>query len=416
MYSSGMLSLLLALLGLSILTRETSLFLLSLVLLASALMSRLWERYCLVRVEYGRRFSRLRVPFGEDVEMEVELVNRKLLPLSWLEVEDEIPLQLSPTMGRVQPSHKPGRALLTGLYALRPYERIRRRYSLSCLARGEHIFGPVRFRSGDLFGFVDREERLERVESVVVYPRVVPLTELGLPAFHPLGEMRTQSWVFEDVSRLAGAREHRPGDGLRRIHWPASVRTQRLHSKVYEATTNHRLAILLDLATPGSGGFGHGYDPDVQELGITTAASIARWGLDRGYQVGLYTNGIHLGGRGPVAVEAGRNPSQLEQILLALGRLQPVHALGFDLLLSREARRLPYGATLVAVAATLTPPVAAALLGLRRRGFPVVAILTGRDGDGVAPEGILVRRVGPPESWREATVLSPAAADPCRVR
>ncbi|MHB0870771.1 MAG: DUF58 domain-containing protein [Chloroflexota bacterium] len=415
MFSAGMLSILLALLWLSVLTRETSLFLLSLVLLAAAVVSRLWERYCLERVEYRRRFSRRQIPFGEEIEMEIEVVNRKLLPLSWLEVEDEIPQQLPPSRGRVHPTHKPGRALLASLCAFRPYERIRRRYTLSCRARGEHLFGPVRLRSGDLFGFVECERTQELVEGVVVYPRVVPLTQLGLPAHNPLGDLRTQSWIFEDVSRLAGAREHSPGDGLRRIHWPASARTQRLHSKVYEATTSHKLAILLDLATPEAGGFGFGCDPDVQELGITTAASLAQWGLDQGYQVGLYSNGLHRGGRGAVVVEAARGTGQLERILLALGRLQPLHSFGFEMLLSQQAGRLPYGATLVAVMAALTPAVAASLLGLRRRGYPVVVVLTGRHPAGTSLQGIAVRRVGPPEAWREATVLSLAGAGSYRA-
>jgi uncharacterized protein (DUF58 family) len=174
--------------------------------------------------------------------LEVEIVNRKLLPLSWLEVEDEIPQPLSPRKGRIAPSYKPERSLLASLLAMRPYERVRRRYMISCTKRGEHVFGPVRIRSGDLFGFVVWERELPTEEQLIVYPRVLPLERLGLPACQPLGALRTQSWLFEDVSRIAGSREHRPGDGLRRIHWPASVRTQRLQTRLYEPTTSHKLA------------------------------------------------------------------------------------------------------------------------------------------------------------------------------
>ncbi len=406
MFTGEMLSMLAALLGLSLLTRETALFLLTLVLLAAALLSRLWERYCLVGVEYRRRFNRGRVPFGEEVELEVEIVNRKFLPLSWLEAEDELPQQLPPARGRLHPCHKPGRALLAHLCAFRPYERIRRRYTIPCPVRGEHLFGPVRLRSGDLFGFVTCEQILETVDSLVVYPRVVPLSHLGLPARFPLGELRTQSWIFEDLSRLAGARDYRPGDDLRRIHWPASARAQRLQAKVYEATTSHKLAVFLNLATSDDGGWGYGYDPDVQELGITTAASIAQWGLDQGYQVGVYSNGLHRGSTGNVVVEAGRGSGQLERILLALGRLQPLQACGFESLLGQESRRLPYGVTLVVVTAAVTPAVAGALLALRRSGHPVAVILTGRRGVAVSLPGLVVRRVGPPEAWRDVQALS----------
>ncbi len=400
-----MLTTLVGLLALSLLTRETSLFLLSLALLVAALLSRLWERYCLTRVEYRRRFSRSRIPFGEEVQMEIEVVNRKLLPLSWLEVEEELPQGLPAKRGRMRPSFKPGRALLGLLFALRPYERVRRRYSIPCLVRGEHLVGPVRLRSGDLFGFVTVERTMETVDSFVVYPRVVPLTHLGLPARHPLGELRSQSWIFEDVSRIAGARDYRPADGLRRVHWPASAKAQRLQARVYEPTTSHKLMVFLNLATGGELVWEYGYDPDLLELGITTAASISRWGLDQGYQVGLHTNGRHREGRGNVSVEAGRDSVQLERILLALARLEPLQAQRFDSLLAEETRRLPFGVTLVVVTADLTPAVVASLRGLRRHGHAVSVLLTGRQGAGVSPEGITLRRVGPPEAWRDAAVL-----------
>ncbi len=405
MFGPQMLATMAVLLVLSLWTRETSLFLLNLTLLLAALLSRLWERYCLVGVEYRRRFSRRQLSFGEEVHLEIEVVNRKFLPLSWLEAEDELPKALIPKRGRVRPCFKPERMLLTLLTALKPYERVRRRYTIACSVRGEHLIGPVRLRSGDLFGFVSVEQTIDSADSLVVYPRVVPLAELGLPARHPLGELRAQSWIFEDVSRIAGAREHQPADGLRRIHWPASARTQRLQTRVYEATTSHKLVILLNLATSGEAGSEFGYDPDVLELGITTAASVARWGLDQGYQVGLYSNGQHRGSRRNVMVESGRDTGQLERILLALGRLQPLQAGRFEKLLAEEGRHLPYGATLVVVTAALTPEIVEGLVDLRRHGYPVTALFTGREGSG-SLQGIPVRRVGPPEGWKEMAELA----------
>ncbi len=407
MLTAQMVVLLCGLLWLSVVTRGTALFILSLALLVAALLSRLWERYCLERVEYRRRFNHSRAHFGEEIELEVEAVNRKILPLSWLEVEDEIPDALLPTKGRRAPCYKPERSLLVNLFALRPYERVRRRYTVACVARGEHCFGPARIRSGDLFGFVTCERDLDPVDCLVVYPRVVPLAQLGLPASNPLGDIRARSWLFEDVSRIAGARDYRPGDGLRRIHWPASARAQQLQTKMYEATTSHKLAVFLNLETK-EGSYGLGYDPEVLEFSITVAASLAQWGLEQGYQVGVSANGLHRGAPGGVGVEPGRGPEQLEHILLALARLQPVVAQRFDVLLAREARGLPFGTTVVLVTPDISEPTVGAAAALRRSGHAVVAIITGRHGISRPPEGVTVRRVGPPESWREMQVVAPA--------
>lgn len=389
---------------LGLLTRQGPLFLLSLALLLAAGLSKVWERYCLVGLEYRRRFSRRRVSFGEPVELEIEIVNRKILPLAWLEIEDEAPKALPIPRGQLLPSHKAGRAILGNLIALRPFERVRRRYVLPCQTRGEHVFGPVRLRTGDLFGLVSRELDLPESQSLIVYPRVVPLAKLGLPARQPLGDLRSRSWLFEDPSRFIGARELRPGDSSRRIHWGASARSQRLQVKVFEATTSHQIALFLDLNTAGLW-WSLNYDSDALELAICTTASIASWALEQDYQVGLMTNGMHRGHLGRVAVDSSGAPGQLSRVLEALARLEPFATRPFVQVIAAGARRLAYGSTVVVVAAGLDPSVAAELLALRRRGHPVVVVLTeGRRVSG-GLGGIVVRRVGPAAAWRELPVI-----------
>lgn len=407
-------TLLALLLAVSLLTRLTPLFFLALALLVAAALSRLWERYCLTGVEYRRHLSHHHANFGETIDLEIEIVNRKIMPLAWLDIEDEIPRELPPSRGKVYASHKPARALLSSLIALRPYERVRRHHPIPCLARGEHSFGPVRLRSGDLFGIASRETVREETATLVVYPRVVPLSALGLPAQQPLGDLRTQSWLFEDPSRLAGLRDYRPGDSPRRIHWAASAKAQRLEVKVFEPTTSHKLAIFLNLASLAHAWTNLEYDPDALELAITTAASLSAWGLGEGFQVGLATNGMHRLGRFDVGIDSSSDPARLPRILDILGRLQPLVVRQFASTLASGTRRLAYGSTIVAVTSVLTAPTVSELLRLHRRGYPVIVVYTGREQVPADLDGVLVRRVGPPEAWRDLPAIAPVgrARDP----
>ena len=141
----------------SLLSRLTPLFILTLALFLAAALARLWNRYCLTGLEYRRHFSRTRVEFGDTVDLDIEIVNRKLLPLAWVEIDDEFPRQLAPERTDVARSFKPERVIVHRLVALRPFERVRRRYRLHCNFRGEYEFGPVLIRTGDLFGLVARE-------------------------------------------------------------------------------------------------------------------------------------------------------------------------------------------------------------------------------------------------------------------
>jgi len=68
----------------SLITKQVPLFLVSLLFFMAGGIARLWDRYSLYRVEYRRRLSSNRVFFGEEVQMEVEVTNRKPLPLPWL--------------------------------------------------------------------------------------------------------------------------------------------------------------------------------------------------------------------------------------------------------------------------------------------------------------------------------------------
>jgi uncharacterized protein (DUF58 family) len=400
----------LLLLLLSLPLRHGLLFALALILLLSALVAQLWSRRCLDGVEYRRRLGQRRAFFGEEVELVVEIVNRKLLPLAWLEAEDELPTELAPEHTPVGASHSRGRGQLVNLLSLRPYERVRRRYRLVCRARGEHALGPLRLRSGDPFGFHTAEARSTAQEYLLVYPPVLPLERLGLPSRDPFGDRSTRSWLFEDPLRIVGARDYTPSDNPRRIHWPATARAGRLQVKLYQPTTSQRLVLLLNLNTVGPDWWAQGFDPELLELAITTVASLAAWASERGYQVGLSANGAlrRLGGR--VRVPPGRDPDQLGRILEALARALPFASSPLGVLLREETRALPYGSTLAVVTSRLDEAALAALRALGASGHRVVLILIGARTPDAAPRGVTVWRVAPAASWRDLDAIAPLPA------
>jgi hypothetical protein len=60
-------------------------------------------------------------------------------------------------------------------------------------------------------------------DHVLVYPRLIPFKELGIPSFYPAGDERTESRLFPDPTRTVGVRDYRPGDPLKAIHWKAKT-------------------------------------------------------------------------------------------------------------------------------------------------------------------------------------------------
>jgi len=89
----------------SLATHQVPLVLISLLFLLTGSVSRLWNRFCLHRIEYRRRLSHNQVFFGEEIVFEVEITNRKPLPLPWLQVDDELPEQVTLLKGKATIMH-----------------------------------------------------------------------------------------------------------------------------------------------------------------------------------------------------------------------------------------------------------------------------------------------------------------------
>jgi len=178
------------LLILGILFRQPLFVAIGLLLTIILVMIDIWAQYCLRNVSYRRTLSAKHVLFGEEITLSLVVENTKILPLPWLETEDVIPGALDVQDQTIR-SHGVGNvSTLDCLFSLRWYDRVTRRYTLRCNTRGVHTFGPTKLRSGDVFGFVNREAEIPTYQFALVYPLIVPITNFGLPARPPFGARR----------------------------------------------------------------------------------------------------------------------------------------------------------------------------------------------------------------------------------
>ncbi|MBA2678422.1 MAG: DUF58 domain-containing protein, partial [Ktedonobacteraceae bacterium] len=272
----------------SLLLQQPLLFLASLFIGLIGLVPDLWYRQGLRHLLVRQQVNQRHHFFGEEVVLSVVIENQKLLPLPWLDVENKITPPLALLSKRVRHLQKTEQDTLMSTWLLWSFQRVTRRYHMRCDTRGLHIFGPIKLRCSDPFGWLETDITLPAGEVLLVYPLIAPLETLGLSSIHPFGEHASRQRLLEDPLRVAGVRDYLPGDDPRRIHWKASAHAGVLRSKVYEPSSMRRMLLLLD-AWNYSDEF-KGIDSEVQELTITTAASLAVWALEESYQVGLLAN------------------------------------------------------------------------------------------------------------------------------
>lgn len=164
------------------------------------------------------------------------------------------------------------------------------------LARGEQHLGPTTLYTEDPLGVVEAETVVADRTSVLVYPRVDPVTPNGALA----GLARRVDAPERDA--FDGLREYVPGDPLRNVHWASSAKRQPGDMLVTEFAAGDDGGVTL----AAGGAPGH-----ADEM-AAAAASLAVYMLDAGLTVGVVTPAGRL--------REGRGDGQRDRILDLLAR------------------------------------------------------------------------------------------------
>ena len=363
-----------------------------LVIIVLGWVGRYWSRHLFDRVTLHRKPAETRVFIGEKVPLTVELTNRKPLPLPWYEWRLALSEHLSVENEHLAAAAVPGQKWLVRRGALGWYQRHDWTFTLAPDTRGYHQVGTATIRSGDLLGAYPRSIEDDEREHLVVFPRVFSMEDMGLPSERPFGERKGGNRVFEDPLRIAGLREYRPGDPLRRIDWKATARSGDLRSRVYEPSATQQLYLLVNIDTMEHAW--EGYLRDELERIVSVSASLCVWAAGARYAVGLLANGAFPEADRPMRLPPSRSRDQVSRLLEALAVIQPLTMGDLAGAIQRESGKLPQGSTLVVDASLMPPPLAGVLARLHDEGHNVFVIATSDRVRESVPAGIGMREVG----------------------
>ncbi len=359
---------------LGVVTGSTAVILIGAMILGAGSVSRLWSRLSLDRVRYRRELSEHRVFVGEEIDLRVSVVNDKIVPVPWMEVREQLPRAM-PASVKTSIGGAIGTQYLMRSTSLGGNDRVEWPLQLKATKRGYYRIGPTRLRSGDLFGFFEREEEVGRpTDSVIVYPHTYEIGDLGFDSSRPFGDLRGGNRIFEDPTRVVGVRDYAAGDAMRRIDWYATARIGRLQSRIYEPSRSQALVIAVNIRTEPE--VWRGPDPVLLERGVSLAASIARWACDHRFAVGLVATGSFPDAPRTIRIGAGNRPDQINVILEALAVVGAFTTIEMAQALEDPEYPLPPGSTIVVVTGLMTESTEAALRRLRQRGHSIHILKT----------------------------------------
>lgn len=337
-------------------------------LVVIGLLGRAWAAVALKRVGFSRRTSQPRAFCGDTIDLESTVSNPRPLPLPWLEIWELIPASLQPEETRERSFARPDQVWVQRGMSLWPYQKLRWRRALRCMQRGVFTLGEVRLRTGDPFGFFERETTVRDRVELLVYPRVHKLRRVNLPLHHPAMDVTSASSPVTDPTRTATVRDYRPDDARRLIHWPTSARRGALQVRVLEPATSLHVCLAIDVK-----GFTFGiYRGELLDLALSALASLAVHMQEAGFPIAFFANS-----NPPIALAPGASVGHLQHVLESMARLEPVAG---PSLIPWAQEHIPAGSTVVLAVSEMSSDISRALDHLRAadtRVQPLIGVTRG---------------------------------------
>jgi uncharacterized protein (DUF58 family) len=296
----------------------------------------------------------------EGDEVPVEIVIRGVRSARMIEVVDAF----GPSIAVEQRMLEPG--------PLRQGIERRLRYVSYCSRHwGTHRVGPIQVYSSDPAGLFHAWTSLQVLEEFAVFPQVYDvggLSELG--ARSTLVPHESSAGRPGQSLIAMGVREYRPGDDLRRVHWPATARRGALMVKEVEVDLAPYFTVILDLDRRHRAGMGR---KSTLEYVLRTAASLI-WSATRS---GAFVQVSGMGAK-PLHVPPGRGENHLTFALYELIHATLDGATPLEEVALQNLPAVPPSSTVVLVSGTLFLDLAAIgglIEAFRARGARVAMVL-----------------------------------------
>jgi uncharacterized protein (DUF58 family) len=324
-----------------------------------------------------RQARSLRATVGDIFDERFEISNASRLPKLWLEVANESNIP-----------HATGSRIVTFLRSKQKRIYTARTWLTN---RGGFPLGPTTITSGDPFGIFRVSRHYPPTASLVVLPMIFPLAEFVSPPGLLPGGKAIRRKSIDITPHAAGVREYVPGDPMKRIHWPTSIRRSQLMVKEFEQDPQAEVWLFLD--THKSAHFakpGEDYDtrpiddllllrrrkvklqPSTLEYAVSITASLAHYFIDQRRAVGLVSALEHSF----KVIPAERSERQEAKILEELAFLQGESTYTLPGLIAAQMGQLSQGSSAILITPMIWPELLIGVDSLQRRNLrPVVVLL-----------------------------------------
>lgn len=210
---------------------------------------------------------------GDEVEIRYKFENPLSISFPILEFQNNIAYRLTGKREQIEVFHLDKKDYFQGST------------TISCRRRGFYKSGEVKVKIKDILNIYTLSKTIVTPLSFKVYPKITPLKSFKIQASQHMGELLVTDPLFQDYTSLSDLRSYQEGDPLKRIHWKASAKANKLIVKNYEERGDNEVVLVIDSNKKS-------YKSDkefwIEDKLVETAISIIDYCLKQNMNVSLY--------------------------------------------------------------------------------------------------------------------------------
>ena len=222
--------------------------------------------------------------FARPTELRRRTGHRELVEGGRVAVEVEVRASGGPLPSRARMAERVGDLGMREVPLRRRGHSLRGRYALDPAPRGRYRLEAAELVMDDPLGLAEARSTMDRVDTLLVYPRVVTLDGVFDDSGSAGGDAGRALLHRTAGYDLHSIREFQQGESLRRVHWRSTAKRRRLMVKELTDMPRDESAVLLDCDRSGNvGAPGHSsFDAQVR-----AAASLLNRMVERGQRCSL---------------------------------------------------------------------------------------------------------------------------------
>jgi uncharacterized protein (DUF58 family) len=348
-----------------------------------AIQGMLYKKYIFSNLIISRSFDSKGVFPGDKVAYELRVENRKLLPLTWLSIDERMNVGLEFENSSRVAKQNDELYMHNCMLSVLPYQKVMRRYSLIAQKRGYYQLRHLSLLSTNMLGTQEYSAEKDVYACIAVYPRIRELKGALMPANTTQGDYSIRRWIIEDPMVITGVRDYSGNDSLKSINWKATAKNQKLLVNKYDFTADKRIMLILNIEKQE-----HSLmktDMAAIEAAIEVCASLAHMLQEEGIPVGFATNAHVIGPVDANVMDPDTGEKHLYSIFEILSKVTYFKKLRSRELLKLLIKDFSWGTEVIVI----TPELSQELIeNLQSLGNTKITVITLKESEMRLPSNI----------------------------